>query len=147
MALISTTIFKSQPGNYIPHVKSLLLGQLPGATEVVVFDHTVRKTSATKNPARQVRKIHIDQSPEGALRRARRHLDQQTAALIESGAKRFSIINVWKSIKGTVTDHPLTFADCRSFCESDLVPIRQIYPDYVGETYTLKSRSTQVFWY
>ncbi|KAK3307294.1 uncharacterized protein B0T15DRAFT_395473, partial [Chaetomium strumarium] len=132
---------------YIPRVKALLLNQLPGATDVAVFDHTVRKASATKTPARQVRKIHIDQSPRGALGRARRHLDQQTASMLESGAIRFSIINVWKSIRGTVTDHPLTFADCRSLRQSDLVPVRQIYPDYVGETYALKHRSTQEFWY
>ncbi|KAK3382998.1 hypothetical protein B0T24DRAFT_603203 [Lasiosphaeria ovina] len=133
--------------SYITHVKALLLDYLPRATEVVVFDYTIRKASATKTAARQVRKIHIDQSPEGALRRARRHLDQKTAALISSGAKRFSIINVWKSIKETVTDHPLTFADCRSLCQSDLVPVTQIYPDYIGETYALRNRSTQVFWY
>jgi hypothetical protein len=132
---------------YIPHVKALLLDQLPGATDVVVFDHTVRKASATKTPARQVRKVHIDQSPRGALGRARRHLDPQTASRLESGALRFAIINVWKSIKGTVTDHPLAFADCRSLRQSDLVPVRQIYPDYVGEAYALKNRSTQEFWY
>lgn len=128
--------------HYIPRVKSLLFEKLPEATQVVVFDQNIRA-----GPGRYSLKAHIDQSPNGAYWRARRHLDLSTFVAIKRGKKRFAIINVWKPILGPVTDHPLAFADCRSIKQSDLVAKQRVYADFIGERYELKAGSHQKYWY
>ncbi|KAL1626202.1 hypothetical protein SLS54_003036 [Diplodia seriata] len=133
--------------NYLPMIEDLMLSEVPGSQKVVVFDFTIRKASSTKVVNRQVNKIHIDQSPKGAFHRARRHLSEADAESVARGDCRLRIINAWKPIGGTVLDHPLVFADRRSVRHEDLVPVEQVYPDYVGETYVLKYRKGQEFWY
>lgn len=76
---------------YVPYVKSLFMSKIAGAADVVVFDHTMRKASVSKTAApRQVRKVHIDQSPRCALGRARRHLDGGQFDAISAGEKGIS---------------------------------------------------------
>ncbi|KAI3325395.1 hypothetical protein HD806DRAFT_521007 [Xylariaceae sp. AK1471] len=132
---------------YLPWVKDLLFETLPGSQSVCIFDYTLRKASSEKRPSRQVHKIHIDQSPNGALLRARRHLPPKDVAAIENGKAHFRIINVWKPIFRPVRDHPLAVAEFRSLQAADLVPVRQVYPDYVGETYAVMYRYGQRFRY
>ncbi|KAL8357544.1 hypothetical protein RB598_002381 [Gaeumannomyces tritici] len=97
---------------------------------------------------RQVRKMHVDQSPGGALGRARRHLPASERAAVESGCVRFRIVNVWRPLEPSeVADHPLVFADCRTVAREDLVPVRQVYPDYVGETYAVRHGPGQRYHY
>lgn len=133
--------------DYLPRIQDLILEMVKGSKRVVVFDYTVRHASKEKAPASQVRKIHIDQSPLGAFGRVRRHLGQDDNARILAGHQRFRIINAWKPICGPVKDHPLAFADCQSLRETDLVKVKQVYPDYTGETYAVKHHPLQRFWY
>ncbi|KAM6513479.1 hypothetical protein FALCPG4_015894 [Fusarium falciforme] len=132
---------------YLPWVKDLLRQTVPRCTEVVVFDHCLRKASETKTPNRQVRKIHIDQSLNGAFARAFRHLPEAESARIKSGEASFRIINVWKPVGQPVSDHPLTFMNFQSLESRDLVPVRHTYPGYVGETYALRYNPNQRFHY
>ncbi|TGJ87782.1 hypothetical protein E0Z10_g949 [Xylaria hypoxylon] len=132
---------------YLPWVNDLILQKIPRATSVTIFNYTMRKASVTKTPSRQVHKIHIDQSPKGAFGRARRHLLAEDIAAIENGKAHFRIINVWKPIFRPVEDYPLTVAEFRSLRAADLVPVRQVASDYVGETYAVKYRDGQKFWY
>jgi hypothetical protein len=128
-------------------VKDLLLSAIEGSKKVFVWNHTIRKASQTKVVNRQVNKLHVDQSIDGAFRRARRHLSAAEIDLVDAGHSRFRIINVWKPLSGPVLDHPIVFADHRSIEQDDLVPVKQVYPDYVGETYVLRHRDGQQFWY
>ncbi len=114
---------------------------------VTVFNYTQRKASATKTPCRQVHKIHIDQSSRGVFLRAWRHLPAEDIAAIENGEAHFRIINVWKPIFRPVKDYPITVAEFRSLRAADLVPVRQVSSDYVGETYAVKHRDGQMFRY
>ncbi|KAI5924424.1 hypothetical protein F4810DRAFT_719328 [Camillea tinctor] len=132
---------------YLPWIQNFILKEVPKATSVTVFDFAVRRASIAKTPTRQVHKIHIDQSPKGAYLRARHHLPQADFEAIEQGHSHFKIINVWKPINHPVVDNPLTFAEYKSLQPEDLVPVRQIYPDYVGETYVLKHNNGQKFRY
>src|SRR3569833_3301812 len=58
--------------NYYPEVEALLLAQVPGATRVVFFDHTIRRADAktTHNP---MTRVHIDQTVRSVAQRVRRH--------------------------------------------------------------------------
>ncbi|KAI1114993.1 hypothetical protein F5Y14DRAFT_450613 [Nemania sp. NC0429] len=132
---------------YVPWVENFLVDFLPNATHAIVFDSTVRKASALKTSTRQVNKIHIDQSPAGAFGRARRHLSQEYQTAIENGEAEFRIVNVWKPLFNAISDHPLAFAEFRSLQADDLVPVRQIYEGYVGETYAVRYREGQAFRY
>ncbi|KAI1305041.1 hypothetical protein F5Y03DRAFT_406619 [Xylaria venustula] len=132
---------------YLPWVKDLLLQHVPRARSVTTFNYTMRMASETKTASRQVNKVHIDQSPKGAFMRARRHLSASDRAAIENGEAYFRIINVWKPIFRAVKDHPVTVAEFRSLRTSDLVAVRQVSSDYVGETYVLRYREGQRFRY
>ncbi|KAK8042849.1 hypothetical protein PG994_013332 [Apiospora phragmitis] len=79
---------------YLPFVEDLIMRHVQGAEKVVIFDYTVRRARATKLPSNHVKKVHIDQSPKGAMGRAQRHLEKEDWDMISSGQKRFRIINV-----------------------------------------------------
>ncbi|KAI1159328.1 hypothetical protein F5B18DRAFT_33278 [Nemania serpens] len=134
-------------GAYLPWLENFLVAFLPDAAHATVFDYVLRKASAAKTSHRQVHKIHIDQSPAGALGRARRHLSDEHRAAIESGEADFRIVNVWKPLFHPASDHPLAFAEFRSLRADDLVPVRQVYEGYVGETYAVRHREGQIFRY
>lgn len=132
---------------YLLIAEKLLLDHVPGAREVVIFDTMIRQASDVKTANRQVKKIHVDQSKKSAYLRAQRHLDKTYYDAIVTGQGRFRIINVWKPIGGKVLDHPLVFADHRSISQADLVPVAQVYPNYIGETTVLKYGRDHEFWY
>lgn len=132
---------------FIPAMVKLILGNVPGASKVVVYDATTRKASRIKVANRQVNKLHVDQSPKGAYLRAKRHLAEEDFEAVTNGSCRLRIINVWKPTSGIVKDHPLVLTDHRSIHEEDLTTVTQIYPDYVGETNGLRYRKGQQFWY
>lgn len=50
---------------------------------------------------------------------------------------RYQIINVWRPIK-TIRKDPLGVADASSVPDADLLPVQLIYPDRVGETFTVR---------
>ncbi|KAK5625094.1 hypothetical protein RRF57_000810 [Xylaria bambusicola] len=144
---INFTVPTAITEKYLPWVQELILQHIPHSVSVTIFNWLLRKASAMKTPSRQVHKIHIDQSPKGAFLRAYRHLPADQVAAIENGRAYFRIINVWKPIFRTVRDHPITFAESRSLRAADLVPVRQVSSDYVGETYAVKYSDEQRFRY
>lgn len=74
--------------NYYPEVEKLLLDNLTGANRVLIFDHTIRRTTPvgdtspadTRGP---VQRAHIDQSGEAALTRVRLHLPEEADKLLK----------------------------------------------------------------
>jgi len=133
---------------YYPEVEQLLK-DATGASKIYIFDHTIRrqlKDSRTSGDADNavndaqimrgpVARVHIDQSYPAASKRVSYHLPEEADKLL---AGRFQIINVWRPIKPIYKD-PLGVADANSVPDDDLVPIKLIYPDREGETYTVKA--------
>ena len=121
---------KSIERNYYPEVERLLLEQIPGATKVVIFDHTIRRSNpnALREP---VFRTHIDQTGSAARERVRRHVPEEAEELLKG---RFRIINVWRPLNGPVLSSPLAFASSHTVRNEDVVPVEHRYPDRTGYT-------------
>lgn len=131
---------------YYPEIKDILKKHVPGVEEVVIFDHTIRRSGpeAARPP---VMRVHIDQTVSASYQRIRRHLPAERAEEIIAAGTRVRIINVWRPIGGPVVDSPLALADSRSVEKEDLVPARLIYPDREGGTLSVRFNEGQKWWY
>ena len=110
---------------YYTEIEQLLKDKLPGVKKVVIFDHTIRRRD--KNSPRQpVQQVHVDQTPEAAAARVRRHLPPDEAEQLLKG--RYQIINVWRPIGHPASDFPLAVIDWRTTKPSDFVRIDLLYP-------------------
>jgi len=134
---------------YYKEVEELLKKEV-GAKRVFIFDHTVRrKPGTTAAPGKIVRgpveRVHIDQTFDASVARVHRHLGDDAPRLLEG---RVRIINVWRPIGHPVAHKPLAVSDWRHLDpENDLVPVRFIYPDRVGGTYTVKYNPNHQWYY
>lgn len=115
-------------GVYDQELKTLLTREV-GATEVIVFDHTVRidDPNATRKPARNV---HSDYSPEGAHQRIIDILGEAKAAEWSDG--HYGFINVWRPIEHPINSAPLGFVRPSSVADEDWLLLDLIYPDRKG---------------
>lgn len=114
------------------------------ASKVFIFDHTIRRQTADlriddpDSAARALRgpvqRVHIDQSYKAGPERVSHHLPEEADRLLRG---RFQIINVWRPIQ-TIRKDPLGVADAISVPDNDLLPVQLIYPDRVGETFTVR---------
>lgn len=120
-----------------------------GADKVVIFDHTLRDSSATSAGAalrEPVRRVHDDQTLLSAPKRVARHLPPEEAAWRLE--RRFAIINFWRPVGGSVLRAPLAVCDARSIVGGDLIASDLVYPDWVGETYAVAfSPRHRWYWY
>ncbi|CAK7265013.1 hypothetical protein SEPCBS119000_001294 [Sporothrix epigloea] len=151
---------------YYPEVEALLLKHVPGATRIVIFDHTIRRD--TKNddqkddekkantaevgatPKRSpVLRVHIDQTADAATGRVRRHLPESEVELALQG--RYRIINVWRPLNKTpVESSPLAFASSATVRDEDVVPVEHRYPkerNFVGHTAGIQYHPDQEWYY
>ncbi|KAJ5523640.1 hypothetical protein N7513_004658 [Penicillium frequentans] len=126
---------------YYPETEQLLK-DATGASRVFIFDHTIRRGSGSTKARGPVQRVHIDQSYQAAENRVSYHLPEDAAELSKG---RYQIINVWRPIR-TIFKDPLAVADAHSVPDSDLVPIKLIYPDREGETYAVKP-DPDIKWY
>lgn len=111
---------------YYQEVENMLKQKLPGVKKVVIFDHTIRRR--TKDSPRQpVQQVHVDQTPNAADVRVRRHLPADEAEELLKG--RYQIINVWRPIENPASDFPLAVIDWRSTKPSDFIPVDLMYPN------------------
>ncbi|CAK7230822.1 hypothetical protein SCUCBS95973_007703 [Sporothrix curviconia] len=150
--------------NYYPELEELLLKNVPGATRVVFFDHTIRR--ATKDdkgkpdkaveaevgaaPKRgPVLRVHIDQTAHAAAGRVRRHLPQDEAERALQG--RYRIINVWRPLnKNPIESSPLAFASSASVRDEDVVTVEHRYPkerNFIGQTAGIQYHPDQKWYY
>jgi hypothetical protein len=109
-----------------------------GAAKVVLFDHTLRDSTAEPGQAalrEPVRRVHDDQTLRSAPDRVRKHLSPEEAARRLEG--RFAIINFWRPIGGPVLRTPLALCDGRTIAPEDLIASDLVYPDWTGETYAV----------
>lgn len=133
---------------YYPQIEEILKEQT-GATKVFIFDHTIRRRQDNAvdsvNNRQPVFSAHVDQTPEAAINRVRRHLGGDANRLLKG---RVQLINVWRPLFDDNTETPLAVADFRSIVpERDLVTVKLLYPDYVGETYRVKFHKNHQWYY
>ncbi|KAI7626711.1 hypothetical protein D0864_02327 [Hortaea werneckii] len=111
---------------YYQEVENMLKQKLPGVKKVVIFDHTIRRR--TKDSPRQpVQQVHVDQTPNAAADRVKRHLPADEAKELLQG--RYQIINVWRPIENPASDFPLAVIDWRSTKPADFIPVDLMYPN------------------
>lgn len=114
---------------YAPEIEALI-ARAAGGTSAVVYDHTRRSTNrahretyASRDP---VPAPHSDYTDASAFQRMR---DKFGDAGAEERLKcRFSIVNAWRSMGGTLEQWPLTVCDARTIDEAALTQTRREAP-------------------
>jgi hypothetical protein len=106
-----------------------LIKQETGASEVVVFDHTIRKHNDKIRPP--ARHVHADYSPSGAKQKLVDVLGSDRANEWQQGHYRF--INLWRPINYSVEMAPLALAAPASVAAEDWINIDFIYTDRKGQ--------------
>ncbi len=119
---------------YVGEVEALVK-RVAGASRVVVFDHTLRSDAQATREAKKLRDpasiVHNDYTARSAPQRVR---DLFPADEVEDLlARRFAIINVWRSVKGTVQTSPLALCDAQSVAPGDLIASERRAIDRIGE--------------
>jgi hypothetical protein len=128
---------------------TVALKRRTGASKVVIFDHTLRDSTAPPGRAalrEPVRRVHDDQTFRSAPDRVHKHLPPKEAAWRLQ--RRFAVINFWRSIGGRVQRALLAVCDARTIKPDDLIPSDLVYPDWTGETYAFAfSPLHRWYWY
>lgn len=121
---------------YNPEVEKLVR-ETTGADRVLVFDHTIRISDDDLRRERKVREavdlVHNDYTVDSGPQRVRDLLREEEAT--QHLATRFVIVNLWRSITGTVQSSPLGLCDAGSVRFEDWVPCDLDYGDRIGEIY------------
>jgi hypothetical protein len=108
-----------------------------GASEVVVFDHTIRLTDDTSQRvvgARPtVKGVHNDYTERSAPIRLREIVGDAEAE--RRMRKRWAIIQVWRPIRGPVMIDPLGICDGRSIPQKGFIRVERRYKYRTGEVY------------
>lgn len=114
---------------------SELIVSVTGASEALVFDHTRRSDSPVVRGERMTREtasvIHNDYTDASAVRRLQDLLPAEEAK--QRLEKRFAIVNLWRSITGTVTTTPLACCAASSIEPGDLVAAERRAEERIGE--------------
>jgi hypothetical protein len=132
---------------YYPESAEIIQAAL-GASQVVVFDHNVRRggasgaRSAGHAVGRPVHHAHTDYTPRSALERLRHELGPHAGA----GLSRYLQINLWRPIRAPVRDAPLALCDATSVAPNALRAVELRYPARSGEIYYLLHEPEQR-WY
>jgi hypothetical protein len=127
-----------------------LLKRVTGATEVRVFDHTLRRRVPGKDdrstgvPRQPATLVHVDQTAASGAARLRVAYPDEADALLR---RRVAIVNLWRPITSPVLDAPLAVCDARSVNPKDLVASELVYRDRRGETYNLVYNPGQRWFY
>lgn len=110
---------------YYAEVEQLLKSKLSGVKKVVIFDHTIRRNQKA-SPRQPVQQVHVDQTPNAAEVRVKRHLPaEEVEGLLKN---RYQLINVWRPIENPASDFPLAVIDWRSTKPQDFVKVDLLYP-------------------
>jgi hypothetical protein len=124
---------------YYPEAEQLLK-ELTGAHRVLIFDHTVRRRLPGSEdrranvPRQPVPRVHVDHTARSGPQRVRDLLPGEADPLLRG---RVQIINLWRPIRGPLRDAPLAVCDARTVKPEHLVPSDLVYPNRVGETYSV----------
>ena len=133
---------------YDPEVQALVKKH-SGASNVVVFDHTIRITddeSKRVSGARPtVKGVHNDYTEDSAPRRLREIVGDEEAE--RRLKKRWAIIQVWRPIRGTVLIDPLGICDGRSIPQKGFIRVERRYKYRTGEVYHIAHDPGHLWYY
>ena len=124
---------------YYPEAEHLLK-EATGADRVFIFDHTVRRRvpgsedRRADRPRQPVPRVHVDHTETSGPQRVRDLLPDEADSLLRG---RVQIINIWRPIRGPLRDAPLAVCDAATVDPAQLVPSDLVYPNRVGETYSV----------
>jgi hypothetical protein len=125
-----------------------LIKKHSGASEVLVFDHTIRagdeKVQQSTGARPPVKGVHNDYTEKSAPRRLREIVGDAEAE--RRFKKRWAIIQVWRPIRGAVMIDPLGICDGRSIPEKGFILVQRRYKDCTGEVYHIAYNPEHV-WY
>ncbi len=119
------------------HEVKALVKRKTGASRVEIFDHTRRAVSDEIRKARMIREpastVHNDYTARSGRKRLEDHFEDAPDEAEKLLKRRFAIVNVWRSIRGTVQTGPLALCDASSVAPEDLVPVKRKAKDRTGE--------------
>jgi hypothetical protein len=125
-----------------------LIAAHTGASKVVVFDHTRRSTSQALREKHNARDpagaAHTDYTDWSAAQRIKDLLPDEAEARL---AKRFAIVNVWRSVAGTIEEWPLGLCDARSVDDNHLHTVERRAYNRVGQTRHASYDAGNVWYY
>lgn len=136
---------KAVVNRYYKEAAELALA-VTGAQQAYVFDHLVRKREPGRpaltfgrhgdgnNPAANGR-IHNDYTEASGRKRLGLVVWEPDAV---AAVERYSIVNIWRSIKGPVLDTPLAVCDARTVSVNKLVAGEVRYRTRTGEIYLVE---------
>jgi hypothetical protein len=135
---------------YYPEAERLIR-EATGADRVFIFDHTLRRrVSGAEDdrngpvPRQPATRVHVDHTEKSAPQRVRDFLPDEADELLKG---RVQVINLWRPLHGPLWDAPLAVCDARSVDLADLVPSDLVYPDRVGETYSVAYNPAHKWYY
>ena len=133
---------------YYPEVTALLR-KATGATDVFIFDHTLRVEDDRKRTERAVRLpvtvVHNDYTEKSGPQRIRDLLEPDQAARFLG--HRYAMVNVWRSVGLSAERMPLAVADARSMAVGDFTATDLVYEDRTGEIYQVSHGARQRWYY
>ena len=134
---------------YDPEVQALIKKH-SGASDVVVFDHTIRVSDADGQKAvgarPTVKGVHNDYTEKSAPIRLREIVGEEEAE--RRLRKRWAIIQVWRPIRGPVMIDPLGICDGRSIPKKGFVLVERRYKYRTGEVYHIAyDPAHEWFWF
>jgi hypothetical protein len=125
---------------YYPEAEGVV-AETTGANRVIVFDHTIRRRipgvadRTASEPRQPVPRVHNDYTETSGPQRVRDLMGGEAERLLRG---RYSVVNLWRPIRGPLRDAPLAVCDARSIAFEDFVPSDLIYRDRTGETYAVR---------
>ena len=134
---------------FYPEVKKVLLEHVKGAARIEIFDSTRRASSVELRQSLNCREpsaiIHNDYTEKSATKRLYDMLPDEAHELSKH---RFAIVNLWRSIAGTVESSPLAFCDSTSIdVKKDLISVKRVAKDRIGELQMALHRPTHKWFY
>lgn len=133
---------------YYPEVTQLVK-EATGASDVFVFDHTIRIEEDGKREDKAVRApvqvVHNDYTEKSGPVRIRDLLPPDIAEAYLAG--RVAQVNVWRPIGKPVETTPLAVADAKSIAPEDFVPTDLVYGDRTGEVYQFRHNPNHRWFY
>jgi hypothetical protein len=133
---------------YDPEVAALIKRH-SGASEVLVFDHTLRTgDEAVRNATNArppVKGVHNDYTEKSAPQRLRDILGDAEAA--KRFKKRWAIIQVWRPIRGDVLIDPLGICDARSIPQEGFILLQRRYKHRTAEVYHIAYNPAHVWFH
>ena len=126
-----------------------LIRKHSGASEVVVFDHTLRVSDDEGQKAIDARPtvkgVHNDYTEASAPRRLREIVGDAEAE--RRFRKRWAIVQVWRPIRGTVLIDPLGICDGRSIPQRGFIRVERRYRYRTGEVYHIAHDPAHAWYY